>query len=91
MGSGGGGNSTQTSGPPSWAVPYILQGLQQAQNLFFPGGQMLPGAATVAPLSPDTLAGMRMTEQLSGVQPGSYNYINPQAGPASNRYPGGGA
>ena len=85
MGSGG-GSRTSSSGPPAWAIPYILQGLQQAQNTYFPGGQLLPAAAAVAPLSPDTLAGMNMVEQLSGVQPGSYNSINPQAGPASNKY-----
>lgn len=44
----GGGGSTTTSGPPSWQLPYIQQGMQGAQNQYQAGG------TPVVPFSQET-------------------------------------
>jgi hypothetical protein len=92
MGSGGGsGNSTetQTTKLPAWALPFAKGIFGQASQDFFPGGQLLPASQGVAGFSPDQLAAQQMTEQLSGVAPtAGQNYINFQAGPASNQNAG---
>ena len=95
MGGGSGTQSQQTNQLPSWAQPFSYATFQNAQNAYFPtanGGNQLPAAASVAALSPDTLAAMQMVEQLSGVQPNAgQGYINPMFGPNSNQFipPGG--
>jgi len=68
-GSGGGGSSTtsQKSGPPKWELPYA-QGLAgQAQGLY--SGGPYP-QQNVAGFSPDQMAGMGLTEDLTGQQQG---------------------
>ena len=88
MGGGSGTQTQQQQSLPSWAQPFSYATFQNAQNAYFPtanGGNQLPSAATVAALSPDTLAAMQMVEQLSGVQPNAgQGYINPAYGPNSN-------
>jgi hypothetical protein len=91
LGSGGGGNSTETTknALPAWAIPFAKGIFGQASQDFFPNGQLLPASQGVAGFSPDQLAAQQMTEQLSGVAPNAgQGYINFQAGPASNQNPG---
>lgn len=79
MSGGGSPSTTQTTQQhlPAWATPYARDILQQAGNIYFPGGQMLPASAAVANFSPDQLAAMQLTEQLSGVAPGTTaSYLN---------------
>jgi hypothetical protein len=58
--------------------------LGQGMSTYFPGGNLLSPSAAVAGFSPDQLAAMQMTEQLSGAIPNtsqSYLNWNPLAGP----------
>lgn len=88
MGSGGSGNTTQTQKNqlPAWAVPFARGLFASAGADYMPGNQLLPASQGVAGFSPDQLASMQMTEQLSGVAPNAgQDYINYAAGPLSNR------
>lgn len=94
MGSDGGGSttSTQTNKLPGWAIPFAKQIFGAADSTYFsgPGGTLAPASSGVAAFSPDQLAAMQMTEQLSGVAPNAgAGYINYQAGAPSNSGQGG--
>lgn len=69
-GSGGGQSSTtsQRSGPPKWELPYAKQETGVAQQLYAPGSQY--PQQSVAGFSPDQLAAMGLTENLTGQQQG---------------------
>ena len=69
-GSGGGGQSTtsQKQGPPTWELPYAKQQTGIAQQMYAPG-QQYP-QQQVAGFTPDQLAAMGLTQDLTGQQQG---------------------
>ena len=72
-GSSPAGNTTTTSGPPSWAQPYFSGGMQSASNLY--GTPMSPAyypGQQVAPFSPLQEQGLQQTQQ-TAESPNQYN------------------
>ncbi len=86
----GGGGGTTTTKPWKEAQPYILQGYQQAQNLYNQGGpQFFPGQTYISPSEATTnalnmaeqraMAGSPLLREAQGSVSNLMNFTNPYA------------
>lgn len=89
---GSGNNKTQTqqSGPPSWQVPYLQQGMADAQYAYQNSPQQYYPGSTVAPLSQTTLQALSGMSQPNGMWGDVSNYLMNSVGssPGAAQLPG---
>lgn len=89
-GSGNNKTATQQSGPPSWQVPYLQQGMSDAQYAYQNNPQQYYPGSTVAPLSQTTLQALSGMSQPNGMWGDVSNYLMNSVGssPGAAQVPG---